>query len=100
MRVLTAAGILLVLGACVHHMPNEERVQRPIHKIKTKPDQMEQFVSPPLWHHEMDAYVTRMRHKGWAVADVLPAAEEGTFLDDPIKHQVILVFERYVGEGE
>lgn len=89
---------LVFLGGCVHHMPNSERIERPPHKIELEPDRFTQRVSPPLWPDEVDEYIQQMRSEGWEPLYRYPAAEPGTFLDDPIKHKVIVVFQRYIEE--
>jgi hypothetical protein len=87
----------LLLISCFNHEPREDLVQRPIHDLSPPPESKVESVSMALWPEEVKPTIDRMVRNGWWVHSFEEAAEEGTFVDDVIKHKVIVIFQRYGG---
>jgi hypothetical protein len=95
-RLLAAASFaLLALSGCLHREPQEWTVQRPIHQLRAAPESFEERVSVTLFDDQVIPYVDKMVKEGWGVLEHHPAAEPGTFIDDPVKPKVIVIFQRY-----
>lgn len=97
--MIRAASLALaaasVAAGCVNREPLEYTVQRPIHELRPPPETFEELVSVTLYADEVTAYVEKMTNNGWGVLEHYPAAEPGTFIDDPVKPKVIVIFQRY-----
>lgn len=85
----------LAASGCINREPLEYTVQRPIHELRPPPETFEDLVSVTLYADEVSAYVEKMIQDGWGVLRHYPAAEAGTFIDDPVKPKVIVIFQRY-----
>lgn len=92
------SALAVLLGGCIHFEPNPGSTQVPLHARTVMPAGTVRIASPPLSPEEVDSYVESMREDGWWVADHADASRRGIPGDDPLRHKVIVIFERYGDE--